>query len=71
MTLKQTRERGDLIEVFKILNGLTDIDPSLFWEAREARSLQATEEGLVMSSSHTESFKNGTYSQKHKKMLPL
>ena len=37
MTLKQRRERGDLIEVFKILNGYTDINPNLFWEVREAR----------------------------------
>ena len=37
MTLDQRRERGDLIEVFKILKGHTRIDPSLFWEVREAR----------------------------------
>ena len=37
MTLEQRRERGDLIEVFKILRGQTKIDPSLFWEVREAR----------------------------------
>ena len=37
MTLEQRRERGDLIEVFKILNGLTRIDPGHFWEVRNAR----------------------------------
>ena len=37
MSLEQRRERGDLIEVFKILKGHTKIDPSLFWEVREAR----------------------------------
>ena len=37
MTLEQRRERGDLIEVFKILNGMTRIDPSQFWEVRMAR----------------------------------
>ena len=38
MRLEDRRERGDLIEVFKILKGLTRIDPSLFWEVREARN---------------------------------
>ena len=38
MTLGQRRERGDLIEVFKILKGHTRIDPSLFWEVRDARN---------------------------------
>ena len=38
MRLEERRERGDLIEVFKILKGLTRIDPSLFWEVREARN---------------------------------
>ena len=38
MTLEQRRERGDLIEVFKILKGLTRIDPAEFWEVREARN---------------------------------
>ena len=38
MTLDQRRERGDLIEVFKILKGHTKIDPALFWEVREARN---------------------------------
>ena len=38
MTLEQRRERGDLIEVFKILRGLTKIDPTMFWEVREARN---------------------------------
>ena len=30
MSLEQRRERGDLIEVFKILKGLTRIDPTKF-----------------------------------------
>ena len=38
MTLQQRRERGDLIEVYKILNGLTKIDPTSFWEVRQARN---------------------------------
>ena len=38
MSLNQRRERGDLIEVFKILKGHTKIDPALFWEVREARN---------------------------------
>ena len=38
MTLEKRRARGDLIEVFKILKGLTRIDPSHFWEVREARN---------------------------------
>ena len=38
MSLEQRRERGDLIEVFKILNGLTRIDPNKFWEVRDARN---------------------------------
>ena len=38
MTLEERRERGDLIEVFKILKGLTRIDPEEFWEVREARN---------------------------------
>ena len=37
MTLEQRRERGDMIEVFKILKGLTRINPSHFWEVRDAR----------------------------------
>ena len=37
MKLEERRERGDLIEVYKILKGHTRIDPSLFWEVREAR----------------------------------
>ena len=36
MTLEQRRERGDLIEVFKILKGLTRIDPTKFWEVRDS-----------------------------------
>ena len=38
MTLEERRERGDLIEVFKITKGLTRIDPAEFWEVREARN---------------------------------
>ena len=37
MTLAQRRERGDLIEVYKILKGHTRIDPASFWEVRDAR----------------------------------
>ena len=37
MTLEQRRDRGDLIEVFKMLKGLTRINPNQFWEVREAR----------------------------------
>ena len=37
MTLEQRRDRGDLIEVYKILQGLTRINPGMFWEVREAR----------------------------------
>ena len=38
MKLEKRRERGDMIEVYKILNGQTRIDPTLFWEVREARN---------------------------------
>ena len=38
MSLEERRERGDLIEVYKILKGLTRIDPAEFWEVREARN---------------------------------
>ena len=34
MTLAQRRDRGDMVEVYKILNGHTRIDPSQFWEVR-------------------------------------
>ena len=37
MSLEQRRERGDMIEVFKILNGLTRINPNYFWQVRDAR----------------------------------
>jgi len=37
MTLEERRERGDMIEVYKMLKGLTRINPSEFWEVREAR----------------------------------
>ena len=36
-TLAERRLRGDLIETFKILNGLTRINPNYFWEVRDAR----------------------------------
>ena len=35
--LEERWERGDMIDVFKILKELTRIDPSLFWEVKEAR----------------------------------
>ena len=38
MSLEDRRERGDLIEVYKILKGLTRINPTAFWEVREARN---------------------------------
>ena len=38
MTLQQRRDRGDLIEVFKILNGMTRIGPGAFWEVRTAQN---------------------------------
>ena len=38
MSLQQRRERGDMIEVYKILNGHTKIDPTAFWEIRPARN---------------------------------
>ena len=36
--MEQRRDRGDMIEVYKILNGHTRIDPSFFWEVRDARN---------------------------------
>ena len=38
MSLQERRERGDLIEVYKILNGHTRIDAAHFWEVRQARN---------------------------------
>ena len=38
MKVEERRERGDLIEVFKILKGQTRIDPTLFWDVRNARN---------------------------------
>ena len=38
MKLEERRERGDLIEVFKILKGHTKIDPALLWDVRDARN---------------------------------
>ena len=37
MMLAERRERGDLIEVFKILKGHTRINLTEFWEVRDAR----------------------------------
>ena len=37
MMLEQRRERGGLIEVFKILHGMTRIDPGHYWEVRNIR----------------------------------
>ena len=37
MTLDQRRDRGDLIEVFKMLKGLTRNNLGMFWEVRDAR----------------------------------
>ena len=34
MTLDERRVRGDMTEVYKILRGLTRIDPAEFWEVR-------------------------------------
>ena len=31
-------ERGDLIEIFKILKDMMRINPALFWEVRQARN---------------------------------
>ena len=36
--LDQRRDRGDLIKVFKMLNGLPRINPGMLWEVRDARS---------------------------------
>ena len=44
MKLEERRERGDLIEVFKILKGQTRIDPALFWEVRNARGVRLVKE---------------------------
>ena len=38
MKLEDRRLGGDLIEVFKILKGLTRIDPAEFWEVRNSRN---------------------------------
>ena len=38
MSLEERRERSDLIEVYKILKGLTHINPTMFWEVRWARN---------------------------------
>lgn len=38
MTLQQRLDRGDLIEVFKILNGMMRIDQAAFCEVRPARN---------------------------------
>ena len=44
MKLEERRERRDLIEVFKILKGLTPIDPALFREVRNARGVRLVKE---------------------------
>ena len=49
MTLEQRRERGDVIEVFKILKGLTKIDPAMFWEVREARNGARLVKGMAVN----------------------
>ena len=36
MTLEDHRERGDLIEIYKIPNRMTRVDPKDLWEVREA-----------------------------------
>ena len=36
-TLETTRQRGDQIEVFKILNGYENIDKTLFFSVKEER----------------------------------
>ena len=66
MKLEERRERGDMIEVYTILNGQTKIDPSLFWEVRQARNRvrlvkEMAVNGRRQRPSHTGSFKDGTY----------
>ena len=36
MMLEERHERGDVIDDFKILKGFKKIDPTEFWEVREA-----------------------------------
>ena len=38
MKLEERKERGDVIEVFKILKGHTRIDTTLFWKVRVERN---------------------------------
>ena len=54
MTLDQRRERGHLIEVYKILNGQTRIDPALFWEVREARNGARLVKSLLLLKGYSE-----------------
>ena len=61
MTLDQRRERGDMIEVFKILNGHTTIDPRKFWEVKEARNRAR----LVKNCAVNEKSRSGTYSRRN------
>ena len=56
MTLEDRRGRGDLIEVFKILNGLTRIDPALFWEVRNARGVRLVKELAASGRRQRQSF---------------
>lgn len=70
MKLEERRERGDMIEIFKILKGQTKMDPSLFWEVREARGgVRLVKERAAngrrqrQSSSHNESYRSGIYCQ--------
>ena len=52
MTLNQRRDRGDLIEVFKMLNGMTRINPKMFWEVRDIRGSPWLPADLKMSKSN-------------------
>ena len=65
MKLEDRRLRGDLIEVFKILKGLTDIDPAEFWEVPECEEWRQTHQGTGTQrdnpSSRTGSSKNGIF----------
>ena len=45
MKLDEQRERGDLIEVYKILKGLTRIDPNVILEGEGRERRSATGQG--------------------------
>ena len=45
--LEERWERGDMIKVFKLLKGLTRIDPLEFWEVRYARGRERLIKELV------------------------